>query len=1242
MKLVHADKGILSAIAAMSLMLSGTGSTWAQGDDSFYFGNFLEQYPPLPLSFNADAEIITRLRDSTGDPVALEAVELYLSADEDCSDDTIEMPIHVRATGGSRRAIFVYDGDEIEGDGLSRRFRFDLSRVDNEELWYLDGLDDAELVLVPNGDISCLNVGSLVSPQTVPGSRDGVGAEMGSTVRTMVGGVATDRHRPRVSVAIRFEGRSLSDDAGLSRLEIDPGTGVFESFDHPTQDDSILSLRTGLDPSPVRIRPTKGNSNAVVRFKTELGETQTGRYQEDIADGVTWVEVETTSQTRRRTTTKHVMFTRPKLSTCGTPDLKGRQLVWSWDFDVRSMPIRPGVSRHGFQETELRSVGQPVLSLGEDLPIVTAAYTTDGGTDDDRFVMEFDEVVERESLQTVRLHVCEEDLDDGAVRTGRGGRQAWWPSVLHFAEYERVVLTASREVTSTTVDMTNVQAIRIAPGEGWTTIVCTIDSCLHDTGRTRWFVAALSEGETYQVSVRGMGDTTVKLRNAAGEHLGEARGHRNGGHRMAYTAEESGDVYIETSGVNGIRIGELGTAKDLDEQTIPSEDCSDSAGIHSCLIRLNGVTTARIGPKDNDRDHWHAHLSEGKSYTIRVEPMEGRYNDDFDQALRKMEVSLFERNEDGSLVRTRQIRRSRDNTVEFTRNEATGGTLIHLEVAGESNARGMYRVVAKEYDPDQAGLIKASIADTSAVEGPGAELRFPVTLNTAATSAISIDYTVTGGTATREDYGPEVTGRVWFRIGDRSKDVVISVVDDHVDEPDETVVVELSNVHGAAVIDRRQATGTISNTDSLPKEWTVRVGRAVAEQVSGAISRRLEMRERSHIVVASRKIMVDRMGTPAESLERHREPGSHLEDLGDPDEILATSRFHLTSAAPGEGVALSAWGEVARSGFSAKEGRTDLDAAVTSAMLGADFQWDGFTAGALVAKTRAEGGAGTAKDLSASLTGLYPYAQAEIGDDLRTWVALGAASGTVDIEPRQETGSYGTGMNVQMGAIGAARTRAVDAWTFTFEADGLWTRTRTDGTSRLKATEGETHRLRIEATARHAWRTAGGASFTPEAAIALRRDGGDAEVGTGVEARAGFGYEMGRLELGAGAQATIAHENDDWRNWSLNASATLAQDPFGRGLSMSIRPSWGQTTAPEAGQAWNGVTLPESREADGGVDARVSYTIHANGSVVTPYMEWSSGHDGWGVGTRWRLASGADVEIVGEKDAARARLQVRF
>ena len=65
------------------------------------------------------------------------------------------------------------------------------------------------------------------------------------------------------------------------------------------------------------------------------------------------------------------------------------------------------------------------------------------------------------------------------------------------------------------------------------------------------------------------------------------------------------------------------------------------------------------------------------------------------------------------------------------------------------------------------------------------------------------------------------------------------ILDDAIDEGEETFTLKLRNADGAWILDD-EATGTIDNDDPMPKAWTARFGRTVAVHVVDAVEARLD------------------------------------------------------------------------------------------------------------------------------------------------------------------------------------------------------------------------------------------------------------------------------------------------------------------------------------------------------------------------------------------------------------------
>ena len=130
---------------------------------------------------------------------------------------------------------------------------------------------------------------------------------------------------------------------------------------------------------------------------------------------------------------------------------------------------------------------------------------------------------------------------------------------------------------------------------------------------------------------------------------------------------------------------------------------------------------------------------------------------------------------------------------------------------------------------DVRGPAAISVAGARAHESDDETIDCVVSLDRVALRTITVDYTTRDGTATAgEDYTAK-SGRLRFSIGERSKTVRITLLDDARDEGEETFEFVLSNPTGAYIADGT-ATGTIENDDPLQQAWIARFGRTVGRR----------------------------------------------------------------------------------------------------------------------------------------------------------------------------------------------------------------------------------------------------------------------------------------------------------------------------------------------------------------------------------------------------------------------------
>ena len=123
----------------------------------------------------------------------------------------------------------------------------------------------------------------------------------------------------------------------------------------------------------------------------------------------------------------------------------------------------------------------------------------------------------------------------------------------------------------------------------------------------------------------------------------------------------------------------------------------------------------------------------------------------------------------------------------------------------------------------------------------------------------------------------------------------------------------------------------------------------------------------------------------------------------------------------------------------------------------------------------------------------------------------------------------------------------------------------------------------------------------------MRRDGGDAEEGTGFEVRAGLRYQGAGITIEGAVRTLIAHDDTAYEEWGASGAIRIDPGTAGRGLSLTIAPTWGNA-ASEAEQLWSardasGLVRNAEFEAEQRLDAEVGYGFRApqGFGLVTPY-----------------------------------------
>ena len=137
-----------------------------------------------------------------------------------------------------------------------------------------------------------------------------------------------------------------------------------------------------------------------------------------------------------------------------------------------------------------------------------------------------------------------------------------------------------------------------------------------------------------------------------------------------------------------------------------------------------------------------------------------------------------------------------------------------------------------------AAPVSITVRDARATEGVDEIISFEVTLSAAASVPVTVDWSTADGTATAgEDYVAS-SATLTFAAGEMGHTIAVTVLDDAHDEGEETFALHLSDATGAVLADA-EATGTIANSDPMPRAWLGRFGRTAWEHTLAAVDQRL-------------------------------------------------------------------------------------------------------------------------------------------------------------------------------------------------------------------------------------------------------------------------------------------------------------------------------------------------------------------------------------------------------------------
>ena len=519
-----------------------------------------------------------------------------------------------------------------------------------------------------------------------------------------------------------------------------------------------------------------------------------------------------------------------------------------------------------------------------------------------------------------------------------------------------------------------------------------------------------------------------------------------------------------------------------------------------------------------------------------------------------------------------------------------------------------------------------SVADASAREWPNTKvcLIFVVTMDLMDVNhEVSVDYATVSGTAVAgQDFTP-ISGTLVFRPSESrrrtaSKSLCVEVIDDDHDEDTETMTLVLSNPVQAYLADGT-ATGSISNTDPMPRALMARFGRTTAVEVVEQVEARLEARRergfearfagrplRSGMERDLGRDFLNRLGTATGAPPQGAKgdpPGFADADTrtargADPDwrgllqtsfqrgDVLTGSAFELNQPTR-QGGAFSLWGRGAQSRFAGREGVLSLSGRVRTTMLGADYAKGSLVMGLPLFHSSSQGNYSGVDlgEVVSSVTGLYPWVGYKATERVTLWGVTGYGKGTLSLTPGKGA-TLKSGLSMAMAAAGLRGDLAASVkggFGLAVKADALWVDTGIEGvegveglSGQLAATAAAVTRFRTALEASRAYDFGRGLSLQPSLEVGLRRDAGDAETGAGVDLGGGLVVKDPLTGLSADVQIRmlLVHQAEGFGE--RGGSVRLSLDPTPStplGFKAQVTPSWGGRATSGAEALWSRETM---------------------------------------------------------------------
>ena len=378
--------------------------------------------------------------------------------------------------------------------------------------------------------------------------------------------------------------------------------------------------------------------------------------------------------------------------------------------------------------------------------------------------------------------------------------------------------------------------------------------------------------------------------------------------------------------------------------------------------------------------------------------------------------------------------------------------------------------------------------------------------------------------------------------------------------------------------------------------------------------------------------------------------------------VIPLNRLNGNADAGAGGGYWSLWG---RGDLSRFEGRPqtglDLDGNLRAGYLGLDYRLSsGGLVGVALSRSEGEIDIGTADDtldkgtldkgtLDTRLNSVYPYGYWSPRAGMGLWGLLGVGSGDATLSHRET--DFATDLDMRMGALGLRQVvQTLGSFELALKADAFVVELESEDVPGLLAVSAQARRARLLLEASHSWQLQPDERLGTSLELGARADGGDADEGAGAELGVGLEYSNTRLGLRAQwrAQGLLAHSASGFEEWGTSLNVELDPGVSGRGLALTLAPTWGQAASGGAQALWQSDRPLRARLVQGlapasamRMDLDLSYGLNRDRRQLSPFASLGLADGvmqrlrlGLRLGLGLGLADEMEMELFGGRNAS--------